>query len=43
MAVAGPQTRVITLETGSDDRVANMRAFAFRALELFAETIGAAR
>lgn len=43
MAVAGPQTRVITLETGSPDRIANMRAFALRALELFAETIGAAR
>ncbi len=43
MAIAGPQMRVITLETGSGDRIANMRAFALRALELFAETIGAAR
>lgn len=43
MAVAGPQMRVITLETGDSDRVANMRAFALRALELFADTIGAAR
>jgi len=40
MAIAGPQMRVITLETGSGDRVANMRAFSLRALELFAETIG---
>lgn len=43
MAVAGPLARVITLETGDSDRIANMRAFAFRALELFAETIGAPR
>ncbi len=40
MAIAGPQMRVITLETGSGDRIANMRAFSLRALELFAETIG---
>ena len=43
MAVAGPLMRVVTLETGSGDRVANMRAFALHAMELFAETIGAAR
>lgn len=43
IAVAGPVARVITLETGSSDRIANMRAFSLRALELFAETIGAAR
>ena len=43
MAVAGPQHRTITLETGSGDRRANMRAFALRALELFAETIASAR
>ncbi|CAN5207376.1 CinA family protein [soil metagenome] len=40
MAIAGPQMRVITLETGHGDRIANMRAFSLRALELFAETIG---
>ncbi len=43
MAVAGPRARVVTLETGDSDRIANMRAFAFHALELFAETISKAR
>lgn len=43
MAVAGPLARVITLDTGDSDRVANMRAFALHALELFADTIGTAR
>ena len=41
IAVAGPSQRVITLRTGSDNRRANMRAFAARALELFADEIGA--
>jgi len=41
IAVAGPSQRVITLRTGGSDRRANMRAFAARALELFAEPIGA--
>ena len=41
IAVAGPSQRVITLRTGGSDRRANMRAFAARALELFAEQIGA--
>jgi PncC family amidohydrolase len=41
IAVSGPSQRVITLRTGSNDRRANMRAFATRALELFAEQIGA--
>ena len=41
IAVAGPSQRVITLRTGSNDRRGNMRAFAARALELFAEQIGA--
>ena len=42
IAVVGPSTeRAITLETGSADRVANMDAFAKRALELLAETIQA--
>lgn len=41
IAVTGPNfSRAITLETGSDDRVANMRAFARRALELLAEALG---
>ena len=34
MAVAGIATRVITLETGSNDRQANMQVFAKTALEL---------
>lgn len=33
-------SRAITLETGSDDRIANMRAFGLRALELLAEALG---
>ena len=41
MAVAGPSPRTATLRTGASDRRANMRAFAGRALELFAEQIGA--
>jgi len=40
IAVAGPQEKVITLETGSDDRVANMRAFAAAALNLLADALG---
>jgi len=42
MAVAGPAERAITLETGSADRVANMEAFAKRALELLDEAVAAA-
>ena len=34
MAVAGPQPQVITLETGSADRQANMQAFSEAALNL---------
>lgn len=34
MAISGPQRSVITLETGSADRVANMDAFAAAALNL---------
>ncbi len=41
MAVVGPVERAVTLETGSTDRVANMRAFAHRALELFADVLAA--
>ena len=40
IALAGPITRAITLETGSADRVANMRAFAQLALELLAQALG---
>src|SRR4051812_3834860 len=41
IGLAGPNgTRAITLETGSGDRVANMRAFARRALDLLAEALG---
>jgi len=42
IAVTGPVERVLTLETGHGDRVANMRAFAFKALETFAEVLEAA-
>lgn len=41
IAVSGPDfTKVITLETGQDNRIANMRAFGVRALELLAEALG---
>lgn len=36
IAVSGPREAVITVETGSADREANMREFARRALELLA-------
>jgi nicotinamide-nucleotide amidase len=39
MAVAGPLERAVTLETGSADRMANMHAFARRALELLGEAL----
>ncbi len=39
MAIAGPAAKAITLETGDTDRVANMRAFAKRALELLDEAL----
>lgn len=42
IAVNGPIMRVITLETGSGDRIANMRAFGKKALEVFAEALSAA-
>ena len=42
MGVAGPFARTITLETGNSDRVANMRAFSLRALQLLDEIISAA-
>jgi PncC family amidohydrolase len=40
IAVSGPIAQAITLETASHDRVANMRAFARRALELLADQLG---
>jgi PncC family amidohydrolase len=40
IAVSGPSQRVLTLETGSADRRANMRAFAAKALETLLEAIG---
>ncbi|CAN7440516.1 CinA family protein [Bradyrhizobium sp. LjRoot220] len=39
MAVAGPQQQVITLETGSADRQANMQKFASTALNLLLENL----
>ncbi len=40
IAVVGASERVITLETGSADRVANMRAFSIAALDLLLEALG---
>jgi len=40
VAVTEPAERAVTLRTGSRDRQANMQAFATRAFELLAETIG---
>lgn len=42
IAVAGAVERVLTLETGHGDRIANMRAFAAKALETFAEVLAEA-
>jgi PncC family amidohydrolase len=39
MAVAGPQAQVITLETGSGDRLANMQVFASTALNLLLQNL----
>jgi PncC family amidohydrolase len=40
IAVTGPSfSKVITLETGSSDRIANMRAFGVKALELLEEAL----
>ena len=41
LAVAGKAERTITLETGSADRVANMRAFAAAALQLLIDALEA--
>ena len=40
LAVSGPVEKVITLETGSTDRVANMRAFSAALLDLLGEALG---
>jgi nicotinamide-nucleotide amidase len=40
LAVTGPRERVLTLRTGSDDRAANMEAFATAALRLLSECLG---
>jgi nicotinamide mononucleotide (NMN) deamidase PncC len=42
IAVAGAIERSITIETGSADRLANMRAFAAAALDLLSECVQAA-
>ena len=39
MAIAGPVEKVVTLETGSSDRQANMRVFAKTALELLLQQL----
>jgi PncC family amidohydrolase len=39
ISVAGAVERTITVETGSSDRVANMRAFAAAALDLLAQCL----
>ena len=39
IAVSGRVERVVTLETGSGDRVANMRAFAMALLDLLTEAL----
>jgi PncC family amidohydrolase len=39
IALAGPVSQAITLETASEDRIGNMRAFAHRALELLLDKL----
>lgn len=41
IAVSGPVEKVATIETGSGDRVANMRAFALALLDLLTEVLDA--
>ena len=43
IAVAGSVERSMTVETGSGDRIANMRAFAAAALDLLTQSIAAAQ
>ncbi|MSP00323.1 MAG: CinA family protein [Acetobacteraceae bacterium] len=41
IALTGPGfSKAITFETGSSDRIANMRAFSARAMQLIAEALG---
>jgi nicotinamide-nucleotide amidase len=40
IAIDGPMSQVLTLETGSADRVANMRRFATQALEMLEKALG---
>jgi nicotinamide mononucleotide (NMN) deamidase PncC len=40
IAVSGPAERALTVETGSADRQANMRAFAARALQALLQALG---
>ncbi len=42
VAISGPVEAVLTIETGSDDRSANMRAFAAAALDLFRRALAGA-
>ncbi|WP_431272595.1 CinA family protein [Dankookia sp. P2] len=42
LAVAGPASRSLTIETGDSDRVANMRVFSARLLTLLVECLEAA-
>ena len=42
IAVAGPVERSLTVRTGSDDRQANMRAFALATLNLLEQCIAGA-
>ena len=39
LAITGAAERAVTLETGSSDRIANMRAFAAAALELLSDSL----
>jgi PncC family amidohydrolase len=39
IAISGPETRAITIETGQSDREGNMWRFACEALELFEEVL----
>jgi len=40
IAIDGPASQVLTLETGSADRIANMRRFASQALEMLERALG---
>jgi nicotinamide mononucleotide (NMN) deamidase PncC len=41
VAISGPVEAVLTIETGSEDRAANMRAFAAAALDLLRRALAA--